>query len=477
MLVRQVKCRQCGAPLDVLPETLLLMCEYCGSFIGLDTERIFSPDAIVEAHRKVLSALVSPSRLQARSMQLAVAMERAKEEGDRRAYAALAQESAAIFMAINPDRAPRDPEALTRQVKQMAKTMELVAFDDEIARLKAVVDSATGALTRLSRESTIEAVRRLLVANEAFYQALFVHPDYPAEGQEDPGRLAAEATRLAVESVAGILPPGTVEHVLETLFDAQSQKGEQVSCSNCGAAVDVGELERTGRCPYCGGLIRVWTESFWLTRLKGTWEVTRQSTKREHHAMAALQILLGTGEAPSADDMVAFLQWSVPYVSRSELGDSVRLLMQTYGDSDPELVRTLRALESRLVDWTPTAHEPPHPTPSAASSVPDTPPPSPTGDLSEDPWVIQTGILWTKSKPTILPDKLEASLVSMALNPFYLGATTTVAQALEFFRQAEPNYSRKRMMEYVELLLSARQDEGPLSAFLEELLSALGGLE
>ncbi|MCA9712675.1 MAG: hypothetical protein KDK70_43000, partial [Myxococcales bacterium] len=82
IVTRRIACIQCGAAHQVLDGALVVVCEYCGAFVALQSASHWGGDAIVERHARSLRALFEPTAADARKLEAQLAMARAQASGD-----------------------------------------------------------------------------------------------------------------------------------------------------------------------------------------------------------------------------------------------------------------------------------------------------------------------------------------------------------------------------------------------------------
>ena len=135
MITRQIKCPQCGAPKETLEESIMMMCDYCGSLISVETSQYFRGDGMAKLHEQAIQKLVNPTAADARKTKLTFEMQKAQEAGDRETWRMMAQEYYPLFALSNPDMVPgggQDPGALRDWVMESMKSTELMHFDPQV---------------------------------------------------------------------------------------------------------------------------------------------------------------------------------------------------------------------------------------------------------------------------------------------------------------------------------------------------------
>ncbi|RME23642.1 MAG: hypothetical protein D6806_10910, partial [Deltaproteobacteria bacterium] len=178
MLVKRIKCTNCGAPLDVAPRAVTILCEYCGSYLGVHSGEIW--DLAGRAWEGAgkgegLEHVFPSTEAQARMVELGQELSEAKERGDRTAFRALALEQASLQLMEqaerDPESRPRSKAELIERARQAVAMQEILAFDSEVAR--AQEDLLAAGQRLLSAGDHLAAARELLEACRRFYRLLY----------------------------------------------------------------------------------------------------------------------------------------------------------------------------------------------------------------------------------------------------------------------------------------------------------------
>ncbi len=481
MPTRSLTCPQCGAPQHVHPDTVVVLCEYCGSFVATDTSRVLRGDGLLNLQKKAVRSFVAPSRAEARRTVLQLEMERLRGAGERSAWAAVAREYYTLLPLTNPEMVPpdvRDGGGLVDWVRRARITGELLAFDEGVMEASSACNRLVQRL--IDGDQPVAAARQLLEASRHLYRTLQAHPDYPDDGAgPDLERLAEQHVRAAVAGIEALLPRGVAARILVDVLGDDAD-GDATRCRQCGSSLD--DVARAqGACPYCGCVIQI-DEDPWLGGLLASWRATTaQIHDDEALAFAALGHPLTSffvnGTVPAADDVMLFLRRAVGWLDGALLIGQLTLLRQAHGEHD-ELRQLFDTVEERLQHWRagprPEARGI-HQAGSAAADPHPAPPDSADDDdsLDEDPWVLQTAAVWTTTREHIEDDQAEMTLLGQAMTPFFMGSTITVAQAMSLFEKAEPGYSLTRMQEALETQLVAGHQNPRLAEFLAALASEL----
>jgi DNA-directed RNA polymerase subunit RPC12/RpoP len=477
VLTRQIKCPQCGAPKDTVSDSVLVICDYCGSFISMETSQYFRGEGFAKLQQSQIARLVNPSAADARKMKVNREMELCRQRGDRDGFRVVAQEYCALMAVTDPEMVPGgggDPEKLRDWASRTAKAQELMFFEPEV---KAAYEEYSSLVQGLYRsEEPVADAHELYAAARRYYATLNEHPDYPFADAAGSEGLAKEMVRATVRSMESFLEKGVPHRIYAEVLGDEQGAGKDFSCKNCGAPLTPEEMEAS-RCPYCGGVIRVEEEDPWLANLLATWKgISATMPNEDTLAAGAINHPLASywtsGRAPEADDVYAFLREAVGWLEKGVLIKQLENLSMAYS-GEPELAKVMSELRQRLQGWVATSRpepDPPPPPPPPAGSAESSPKArSPGQDPGQDPWVEQTVTMWEYAKSGVTKENLEMSLLSQALAPFYMGGEVRADQAVAFFEKAEPGYSKRKMKKAVALMRSASQQNPAMAAFLKVL--------
>ena len=467
-LKRQVKCPQCGAPKDTLKDTVLVVCDFCGSFISVESGSYFRGDGYSRLHKKQMSRLVEPSAADARKTQVQMRMEQCRREEDREGFRLAAEEYTALLAATDPELVPGgggDPAELRQWARSTAKAQELMQFDPDVSE---VYDEYRDLLQGLhSSDDPVACARELLDCAKRCYRALIHHPDYPDEVYGGTEKMARSMVRSAVAPMEGLLGRGVARKIyVEVLGD--EEQGDEIVCDNCGAVLSAEDI-RAGRCPYCDSAVVV-DDDPWLDNLLATWQAV-SSMIHDDSALASAAISHPMGsywsnrKLPETEDALRFLRRAVGWLPRDVMRRQAAQLATAYAE-EPELADRIAELGRMLEDWEPTERPEPEETQEEAG-----PPEAPEGDLAEDPWVIQTAAMWENVRGSLDDSSLEMALLSQAMTPFHMGKGISAEQAVAFFNRAEPDYSRRAMKKALRLMRPGAQTDA-----LKEFLKQVGRL-
>jgi len=225
-LKRQVKCPQCGAPKDTLKDTVLVVCDFCGSFISVESGSYFRGDGYAKLHRKQMSRLVEPSAADARKTQVQMRMEECRRNRDREGFRLAAEEYTALLAATDPELVPGgggDPAELRKWARSTAKAQELMQFDPEVSKVYGEYRDLLQGLH--SSEDPVETARKLLDCAKRCYRALTRHPDYPDEVCGGTDKMARSMVRSAVAPMEGLLGRGLLGGSTQRSWATRSRPG------------------------------------------------------------------------------------------------------------------------------------------------------------------------------------------------------------------------------------------------------------
>jgi len=348
VLVRKFKCPACGAPRESAGDALLVLCEFCGSVIGMDTEGRYRGAKFVEMVRDQTESFMNPTATQARMNQVAADMQRAGEGGDRESWRVLAREYYALLAARDPSLVPggvSDPSRLATWYREAMFSGEMMTFDPEVRAAQAAY---TGELTALMQgEDPVESGNRMLEAARRMYTIMVEHPDRPENLlTEGASHHAREMVRAALSSLAATLGEGVVTTIRREVLGDENAGGGRINCGNCGA-----ELARPApgeskvQCPYCGGIVEMQTEDPWVastvTNVLVALDHMRRAGQDEDHVLVPMviwQILMPLQQGQKVDPASAWsvLQQTLPDVAPKSLQKAIQQVRQSQSPGSPQ---------------------------------------------------------------------------------------------------------------------------------------------
>lgn len=475
VVTRRIQCHECGAPHQVLDDALLVVCDRCGSFVALRSEARFGGESIARRHAQGIRALVEPTAAESRKLRAQLAMADAQAAGDHESWRLWGQEYYAVLPVTDPELVPGDrgdPRAVARWVRASVEAAFLGAFDPGVRAAQAAFAAAAGRLYRAG-DDPISVSREVLRKGEALQRAITEHPRYPRElATSSPARLAEELLRSTLVGAASLLGPGVVTRIRREVLGDEEVDAEALGCPGCGAALPAAHGDQ--RCPYCGAVLHVQTEDPWVSNLVGLWQASRHQSKGDDdEALLALTLTLSSrmsgGPTPPTEAVWRFLAAGPGWLPTRSLERALGLMRHGYGE-DPEIGRWLDALHEELPRWVPQG-ERPAATDPLRSAGPRAPSPSDApSDPREDPWVQQSLALWARSRDATGkdPSTLASAVLGFVMQPFYLGGTITLEQALAFLGQVEPRPPASALADAADLM--RRAEVAPAA---DDLLRAL----
>jgi len=355
MLRRSIKCSHCGASKEAADDAVVIVCDFCGSYICIADEQLWKPENIAERTKEAMRRALDPTAAEARWQKLAGIMQSAREEGDREAWRLAADEFYALLPLVDPSAVPpdrREGERLTAWVRSSRGVAEVIAFDQELRSLEA---RGAEIITGLHKgEDPFTVAEAYLQTRTDYDRRLFSHPDYPAGmDRPDPGKSAKDSLRTILRGQGFVIPAEAMERIQRELL-GDRETGEGSTCDNCGAAIDPDTVQ-TGRCPYCGGRIAISAGDSQVEGLLSTFAAV-QATVADEQTLAvtainlALAPVFSGGDAPPAEVVDAYLRQA--WKGRDP--GLLRKALETLGPmaaSNPSLGPVLEAIGQRLQRW------------------------------------------------------------------------------------------------------------------------------
>ncbi|MCB9718166.1 MAG: hypothetical protein H6712_30230 [Myxococcales bacterium] len=484
VVTRRIQCSQCGAAHQVLDDALMVVCERCGAFVALRAELHWGGETMARRHDQAIRSMIAPSEAESRKLRASLAMAEAQAAGDHDTWRLWAREYYALLPTTDPELmsvSPDDPQGVSRWVRQSVEAAWLGTFDPEVRAAQGRFAQAAGALYRGG--DPVAAARTALACAEAMYQAILGHPRYPAQlGATDPSHMAAEMLRSTLVGAAGLLGPGVVARIRrDVLGDEELEVSDDpatssaLRCAGCGASLALRHGDQ--RCPYCGAVVHVQARDPWLENLVGLWHSSRrQAEDDDAEALLVLTLSLSShfgGHAlPDPDSVWRFLAEGPSWLPARSLRRAIELMRHGYGE-DEVVLAWLDGLLTGLDAWQPRGERPA----AEPGPAPPEPDPSARADARDDPWVLQSLALWQHTRDAYPADAhaLASAVLGFVMQPFYLGGTLRLAQALAFIEGVEPRPSALELAELAELMRQA--DAAPAaSSLLQELAATLRGV-
>lgn len=261
--VRQFECESCGAPAQMLRDSLVVMCERCGCFVGLQAEAAMDPEQLAKRGAESLKSLFAPTDLQARQTEATLRMTAAQNVGDRARWHLWANEYYTLASVQMPETigAPKYPAQRAQWLRHCLAVGELTAFDPG---MKAINQRNVDAMLRLYQtKAPIEDARACLDAGIAVQRYLDQHPEVPEHPQTTSAEHRATESFRMVLAVASITLGADVIACIRTeVLGDDAVRGESFACAGCG-----GEIPNTGTsltCPFCGVITQRATTKEWV---------------------------------------------------------------------------------------------------------------------------------------------------------------------------------------------------------------------
>ncbi len=355
MLTRQIKCKKCGAPKDALDDAIVVLCDFCGAYVTIETDQFFEPETVEQRTREALRRALNPTKTEQRWTALAEQMQQTKEAGDRGAWRATAEEFYALQPLVDPSFIPEDRragQALRGWIKETIAVAELCNFDPELsAAEKRAADTLSGLY---SGADPVETARAYLDARIECNRLLFDHPDYPQQmDRPDPAESARDTVRTALTGLGTMIPADAMRTIQVELLGA-TEAGADTTCANCGAPIDSTTIEG-GQCPFCGGRVSVSAEDPQVEALLSSFAAVKASLQDDSLlAMTAINLALSPalmgGEPPAADTVFRYLQQAICHLPAGHIQQALGQL-EHMKSVNPKLGELFDELSAKLGDW------------------------------------------------------------------------------------------------------------------------------
>lgn len=358
MLTRQMHCKQCGASKETLDDALVIMCDFCGSFITLETAQLFSGDSMEKQTSEAMRRAVNPTKAEARWIELAQMMHQAQQDGQLGGWRTIASEYYALLPLVQPNAVPIEfcrGQRLKEWIQSTVKSAELTAFDPELSEQNQLVRDQIAGFYQAEDKEKLAA--ELLTSWTAFYQNLYNHPEYPQDQiRLDPADTARDVLRATVKGMESLIDPAVLKNIRQHLLGDRAAGGE-IRCDNCGAQIDK-SAQAAQRCPYCHGRIASSSgDNAQVEVLLGTWHMVAKALP-DDEVMKVGQAInhvvipgVSTGNPPSFETVWNFLQQAMGQCSQASLSQAISNMrpMQQNFEGYKEI---LDQLMEKLDQWT-----------------------------------------------------------------------------------------------------------------------------
>lgn len=450
--VRQFACENCGAPQQMLHDALVVMCERCGSYVGMQTHRMMDPQRLAKTSAESMRSFAAPTELQARQTEATLRMTAAQGSGDRAQWHLWANEYYTL-LSLQPDstRTPTEPVARAQWLQHCLAVGELTAFDPD---MKAVNQRNTDAMVELYQSQTpVESARAVLDASIAVQRYLDQHPDVPALPQTTSAEHRAnESLRMLLAVATTTLGAEAVARTRTEVLGDDTVRGDSFPCPGCGGTIEGAHAALA--CPYCGVVTERAQQKTWLQSSLQHWRAGFEKHRSDHEQAAfALGFVVSSWKTeqhlPEVAQILEFLATGPGWLTAAVLQRTTQSLRQAHWS--PSLQQHLGVLHGALADWTPRRPKPDFPGPAPAPIVP----PGLVFDAT-DPWIRQTLALWDleqQRNPGATP--LGTSAVGFVMSPFYAGGALAPEQALAFLKLLRPSPPPNEIVDFARTIRGA----------------------
>lgn len=330
MSAREIRCPDCGATRKVLDDAMMLVCEYCGAFIGVST----SIQSRMAAGRKAIEMFQNPTEASRRFMDLAQRMPAAQQSGDREAFRTIAQEYYSLYAVLYPENVVgQGQEAIAGWVRDAVTTGELNYFDPQV---KPRFDGYTGAIAAMTTGGgdPVQAGGAALEASRRYYQALLGHPQCPQGlAGKNPQKLAAQMLETSLTGMTSVMGQEAIEKIRSRVLGQSADDSSSV-CPECGAPLE----EISGdHCPYCGSVLVRKDSDPWVTEQVALFEQVKASSPQFNQdtalftAVGFIYNAVRVDPAFPADRAVRFLKQVVPWATPARIMEKARLTLAAEG--------------------------------------------------------------------------------------------------------------------------------------------------
>lgn len=451
--IRQFACENCGAPQQGLGDGLVVMCERCGSYVGLQTGALMDPERLAKTTAESLESFFAPTEIQARQTEASVRMAAAQAAGDKGQWRLWAKEYYAL-LSLEPHNeggAPKDPARRAEWMEQCLAMSEVTTFDPGMQALNQRNGEAMSALYQSERP--IAAARAALEAGIEVQRYLDQHPDVPDSLQTTSAEhRARESLRMVLATAVTFLGDKVVARIRTEVLGDEAVSGDGFACLSCGGLIEGASGHLT--CPYCGALTERAGHKGWRQRSLDQWRASSQSYPGDNEqAGFALQFVISAWqnqkELPPVSEILTFLQAGPGWLPASVLTQMAEALAMAY--DAPELRACLSELAAALAHWQPIKSKPEPPAPAAKPEFSE----DHTFD-ENDPWIRQTLAMWDlerQNNPNA--SDLGSSAVGLVMSPFYMGGSVDPRQALAFLALIQPQPPADEVASFARIMRDA----------------------
>jgi hypothetical protein len=458
MRLYDVRCPECGGTRKAMERSMVLMCEYCGAYIGLSRDM----ESSLDMSRRVMQYVRSPTDEWTRYNELSVIVSQGPGDLDREAFRAVLTEYYSLYAMLYPEYVPaRGRDAIRDWLREAVAGMLLVAYDPDVKRAFQAYTAMLGHVQGM-RQSPVQWARGTLDAAERYYSALTGHPDCP-QGVfvQSPRHYARKALESSLAGLVNMMGPERIDLVRKEVLGMEADKKSAALCPECAAPLPPG---RHVACPFCGTALLVETEDEWVTQNAALFAHVLDSATdmtADGAVMTALGFIvsaLGQGVEVPADRAAAFLRKTVPWAAPDRIMGQAGHLFS--GSHAPYL----GTLGAALAGWSPSGSPPTFGKKEPAAADPGS------------AWSRELLRMWqqggAKQSHASGQDRAMA-LLSNCLYPFHVGGACTPQQALEFIGCSNHGCSTDDLRRALSLMKSAYGSDPRILGFLQEMEKGL----
>jgi len=465
MLVRTFTCPTCAAAGETDGKALVVMCRYCGSFVGIDPGAVYAGDGFAVTGRRLLcgNGTIEAARAQERLTTIWQDLAGAATSSDREGWRRLSFEYHSLLAICHPELVPTDTAGRRDWLVSAVAFAELGAFEPAVAAAMRRYNELASTLQGAA--DPVAVARTMLAAAVDYFRTALSHPEFPpGVATEGADHHAREMVRQSVASLAMVLGEVVVGTIRHDLLGDDDVAGP-VRCRNCGATVD------RFPCPHCGGAASVEADDPWLTQTLAIFRVSldelaaRGALDGQEPVLGALAYVFvprQSGGMLSPALAAEFVRRAVPWVTHEHLAAGIETYRSMYEPGSDD-ARFLDELIAALEPWQPNpSRRPAPPAPVNASATEAGP---------DDPWVVQALALWKLGMGTV-PGVGADAVVSFCLAPFFHDAPISVSQGRHFIAQAAPTIPPAEVARAAASFRTGFDDGLPVASFLDGLVDA-----